>query len=43
MACRLVVLLQDKTFIYDLNSVAILDEFETVPNTKGDHFDLWQF
>ncbi|KAJ4792668.1 Autophagy-related protein 18 [Rhynchospora pubera] len=32
---RLVVLLQDKAFIYDLNKMAILDEFETVPNTKG--------
>ncbi|XP_078157793.1 autophagy 18 B-like protein isoform X2 [Carex rostrata] len=32
---RLVVLLQDKAFIYDLNIMAILDEFETVPNGKG--------
>lgn len=33
--CRLVVVLQDKTFIYDLNSITILEEIETVPNTKG--------
>lgn len=32
---RLIVLLQDKTYIYDLNSVAILDTIDTVPNTKG--------
>ncbi|KAG8059164.1 hypothetical protein GUJ93_ZPchr0002g24135 [Zizania palustris] len=32
---RLVVVLQDKTFIYDLNSTTILEEIETVPNTKG--------
>lgn len=33
--CRLVVVLQHKTFIYDLNSITILEEIETVPNTKG--------
>ncbi|XP_066328953.1 autophagy-related protein 18b-like [Miscanthus floridulus] len=32
---RLVVVLQDRTFVYDLNSTTILDEIETVPNTKG--------
>lgn len=35
--CRLIVVLQDKTFIYDLNSITILEEIETVPNTKGKH------
>lgn len=33
--CRLVVVLQNRTFVYDLNSTTILDEIETVPNTKG--------
>jgi len=33
--CRLVVVLQDRTFVYDLNSTTILEEIETVPNTKG--------
>ncbi|CAM8983985.1 unnamed protein product [Rhodiola kirilowii] len=32
---RLVVVLQEKTFIYDLNNVAILDTIDTVPNLKG--------
>ncbi|KAG9455244.1 hypothetical protein H6P81_008148 [Aristolochia fimbriata] len=32
---RLVVVLQEKTYIYDLNSLAILDTIETVPNNKG--------
>ncbi|KAM0943378.1 putative transcription factor WD40-like family [Dioscorea sansibarensis] len=32
---RLIVLLQDKTYIYDLNSLAILDTIDTVPNAKG--------
>jgi len=32
---RLVVVLQDRTFVYDLNSTTILEEIETVPNTKG--------
>ncbi|OEL30721.1 Autophagy-related protein 18b [Dichanthelium oligosanthes] len=32
---RLVVVLQSRTFVYDLNSTTILDEIETVPNTKG--------
>uniref|UniRef100_A0A0D9VM17 Anaphase-promoting complex subunit 4 WD40 domain-containing protein n=1 Tax=Leersia perrieri TaxID=77586 RepID=A0A0D9VM17_9ORYZ len=32
---RLVVVLQDRTFIYDLNSTTILEEIETVSNTKG--------
>ncbi|KAG8072710.1 hypothetical protein GUJ93_ZPchr0006g46158 [Zizania palustris] len=26
---------QDKTFVYDFNSTTILEEIETVPNTKG--------
>jgi autophagy-related protein 18 len=33
--CRLVVVLQDRTFVYDLNKTTILEEIETVPNTKG--------
>ncbi|KAJ8634734.1 hypothetical protein MRB53_009001 [Persea americana] len=32
---RLVVILQEKTYIYDLNSLIILDTIDTVPNTKG--------
>ncbi|MCL7047543.1 hypothetical protein MKW94_007704 [Papaver nudicaule] len=32
---RLIVLLQDKTYIYDLNSLAILETIDTVPNPKG--------
>ncbi|KAG1364411.1 autophagy-related protein 18b [Cocos nucifera] len=32
---RLIVILQDKTYIYDLNSLAILDTIDTVPNNKG--------
>ncbi|CAA6672229.1 unnamed protein product [Spirodela intermedia] len=32
---RLIVVLQEKTYIYDLNSLAILDTIETVPNLKG--------
>lgn len=32
---RLIVLLQDKTFIYDINSLAILSTIDTVPNPKG--------
>ncbi|KAK6942355.1 hypothetical protein RJ641_027732, partial [Dillenia turbinata] len=32
---RLVVLLQEKSYIYDLNSLAILDTIDTVPNPKG--------
>ncbi|GJM87221.1 hypothetical protein PR202_ga03155 [Eleusine coracana subsp. coracana] len=32
---RLIVVLQHKTFIYDLNSTTILEEIDTVPNTKG--------
>ncbi|KAE8126008.1 hypothetical protein FH972_020764 [Carpinus fangiana] len=32
---RLVVVLQDKTYVYDLNSVKILDTIHTVPNLKG--------
>lgn len=35
--CRLVVVLQDKTFIYDLNSGQILEEIDTVHNPKGKH------
>ncbi|CAM8979833.1 unnamed protein product [Rhodiola kirilowii] len=34
-ATLLVVILQEKTFIYDLNNVAILDTIDTVPNLKG--------
>ncbi|XP_021887319.1 autophagy-related protein 18b isoform X2 [Carica papaya] len=32
---RLVVLLQEKTYIYDSNSLSILDTIDTVPNLKG--------
>ncbi|KAI4376783.1 hypothetical protein MLD38_014501 [Melastoma candidum] len=32
---RLVVVLQDKAYIYDIDSVTILDTFDTVPNPKG--------
>ncbi|KAJ4833113.1 Autophagy- protein 18b [Turnera subulata] len=32
---RLVVVLQEKTYIYDSNSLAILDTIDTVPNVKG--------
>ncbi|EXC19338.1 hypothetical protein L484_002140 [Morus notabilis] len=32
---RLVVVLQEKTYIYDINSLAILDTIDTVPNVKG--------
>lgn len=32
---RLVVVLQEKTYIYDLNTLAILDAIDTVPNVKG--------
>lgn len=32
---RLVVVLQEKTYIYDSNSLAILDTFDTVSNVKG--------
>lgn len=35
MNCRLVVVLQDKTYIYDFNSLTIMDVIDTVPNTKG--------
>jgi hypothetical protein len=35
--CRLIVVLQDKTFIYDLNSTRILEEIDTVHNPKGKH------
>lgn len=35
LGSRLVVVLQDKTYIYDLNSLTILDTIDTVPNTKG--------
>ncbi|CAI0427671.1 unnamed protein product [Linum tenue] len=31
---RLVVVLQEKTFIYDSNSLAILDTIDTIPNPK---------
>ncbi|XP_038698620.1 autophagy-related protein 18b isoform X2 [Tripterygium wilfordii] len=32
---RLVVVLEEKTYIYDSNSLAILDTIDTVPNLKG--------
>ncbi|KAK1275502.1 Autophagy-related protein 18b [Acorus gramineus] len=32
---RLIVVLLEKTYIYDLNSLVILDAIDTVPNTKG--------
>ncbi|WOL19682.1 autophagy-related protein [Canna indica] len=32
---RLIVVLQDKTYIYDLNSLVILEAIDTVPNNKG--------
>ncbi|KAL4564208.1 hypothetical protein LXL04_028264 [Taraxacum kok-saghyz] len=32
---RLIVVLQLKTFIYDINSLVILDTIDTVPNLKG--------
>ncbi|KAL6185481.1 hypothetical protein ACLB2K_041614 [Fragaria x ananassa] len=32
---RLVVILQDKTYVYDINSLAILDTIDTVSNLKG--------
>ena len=34
--CRLLVVLQDKTYVYDLNTVKILDSIDTVPNLKGE-------
>ncbi|KAL9376924.1 hypothetical protein Peur_031044 [Populus x canadensis] len=32
---RLVVVLQEKTYIYDSNTLAIVDAIDTVPNVKG--------
>ncbi|KAF7806579.1 autophagy-related protein 18b isoform X1 [Senna tora] len=32
---RLIVILQDKAYVYDLNSLTILDTIDTVPNIKG--------
>ncbi|KAF8730143.1 hypothetical protein HU200_017114 [Digitaria exilis] len=32
---RLIVVLQHRSYIYDLNSTTILEEIETVPNMKG--------
>ncbi|XP_042418219.1 autophagy-related protein 18b-like [Zingiber officinale] len=32
---RLIVILQDKAYIYDLNSLAVLETIDTVPNNKG--------
>ncbi|XP_058207031.1 autophagy-related protein 18b isoform X1 [Rhododendron vialii] len=32
---RLIVVLQEKTYVYDINSLAILDTIDTVPNLKG--------
>lgn len=43
--CRLVVILQDKTYVYDINSLAILDTIDTVSNLKGEigwHYILAQ-
>lgn len=34
--CRLIVVLQEKTYVYDTNSLAILDTIDTVPNLKGE-------
>ncbi|KAK2412704.1 autophagy-related protein 18b [Trifolium repens] len=32
---RLIVILQDKAYVYEINSLTILDTFDTVPNIKG--------
>lgn len=32
---RLVIVLREKTYIYDANTLAILDTIDTVPNLKG--------
>ncbi|KAG0474005.1 hypothetical protein HPP92_015862 [Vanilla planifolia] len=32
---RLIIVLQEKTYIYDVNSLDILDTIDTVPNNKG--------
>lgn len=32
---RLVVVLLEKTFVYDLNTLVMLDTIDTVPNPKG--------
>ncbi|KAA8522822.1 hypothetical protein F0562_009245 [Nyssa sinensis] len=32
---RLIVILQEKAYIYDINSLVILDTIDTVPNLKG--------
>ncbi|CAL8990903.1 unnamed protein product [Prunus brigantina] len=32
---RLVVILQDKTYVYDISSLGILDTIDTIPNLKG--------
>ncbi|KEH32604.1 autophagy 18 (ATG18) protein B, related protein [Medicago truncatula] len=32
---RLIVILQDKAYVYEINSLSILDTFDTVPNIKG--------
>ncbi|KAH1061363.1 hypothetical protein AAZX31_02G193700 [Glycine max] len=32
---RLIVILQDKAYIYEINSLTILDTIDTVPNIKG--------
>ncbi|KAK7265342.1 hypothetical protein RJT34_32961 [Clitoria ternatea] len=32
---RLIVILQDKAYVYELNSMTILDTIDTVPNIKG--------
>lgn len=44
--CRLVVILQDKTYVYDINSLGILDTIDTIPNLKGEtgsYFFLYQY
>lgn len=37
---RLIVVLQENTYIYDINSLAILDTIDTVPNSKGNSATL---
>lgn len=34
--CRLLVVLQDKAYVYDIDSLTILDTIDTVPNLKGE-------
>ncbi|KAG5063919.1 hypothetical protein JHK85_005102 [Glycine max] len=35
LVIRLIVILQDKAYIYEINSLTILDTIDTVPNIKG--------